>query len=76
MAYHPLLIEILVGINQQDTPSSSNRHTPEMTISQDKTRAFSPKPLPTATSYNCLANHYIKLHQLNDKTGLLWQLRV
>ena len=33
MAYHPLLIGILAGINQQDTPSSSNRHTPEMTIS-------------------------------------------
>jgi hypothetical protein len=32
MAHHPLLIEILVGINHQDTPSSLSRHTPEMTI--------------------------------------------
>jgi hypothetical protein len=33
MAYRPLLIEMLAGINQQHTPSSLNRHTPEMTIS-------------------------------------------
>ena len=32
MAHHPLLIEILVGINHQDTPSSLSRHTPAMTI--------------------------------------------
>ena len=34
MAYHPLLIEILVGINQQDTPFFLLPHTPEMTISR------------------------------------------
>jgi hypothetical protein len=30
----PLLIEILAGINQQDTPTPLSLHTPEMTISQ------------------------------------------
>ena len=40
IAYHPLLIEILVGINHQDTPSSLSRHTPAMTIYHLQKGAF------------------------------------
>lgn len=32
MAYHLSVVEILEEINQQDTPPSSNPHTPQMTI--------------------------------------------
>ncbi|RAP69606.1 hypothetical protein ACZ87_03602 [Candidatus Erwinia dacicola] len=32
MAYHLSVVEILEEINQQETPPSSNPHTPQMTI--------------------------------------------
>jgi hypothetical protein len=32
MAYHLSVVEILEEINQQDTPPSSDPHTPQMTI--------------------------------------------
>ncbi|RAP71601.1 hypothetical protein ACZ87_01581 [Candidatus Erwinia dacicola] len=34
MAYHLSVVKILQKINQQDTPPSSNLHTPQMTITQ------------------------------------------
>ncbi|WP_261169177.1 hypothetical protein [Serratia ficaria] len=34
MAYHLSVVEIPEEINQQDTPPSSNPHTPQMTITQ------------------------------------------
>jgi hypothetical protein len=36
MAYHPLLIKILGGINQQDTPPFLSSRTPEITITMDE----------------------------------------
>ncbi|EHL2773905.1 hypothetical protein KCE64_004733 [Salmonella enterica subsp. enterica serovar Hvittingfoss] len=34
MAYHLSVVEIREEINQQDTPPSSNPHTPQMTITR------------------------------------------
>jgi hypothetical protein len=36
MAYHLSVVEIREEINQQDTPPSSNAHTPQMTITPQK----------------------------------------
>ena len=39
MVYHILLIEILVVINQQDTPSFLSSRTPEITITRGQEAA-------------------------------------
>jgi hypothetical protein len=48
------LVEILVEINQQDTPSSFVRHTPEMTIAQEMDDANSKLEVGNELVYDTL----------------------